>query len=140
VDRLTIAARSENMRRIKSKNSAPELRVRRIVHGLGYRYRLHEHNLPGRPDLIFPGRKRIIFVHGCFWHSHDRCNLAHTPRSRQDYWHLKLERNKQRDQAHQRALKALGWKTLIIWECETKDADAGALTERLQNFLEEQAD
>jgi DNA mismatch endonuclease, patch repair protein len=134
VDRLTAAARSENMRRIKSKDPNPELAVRRMVHGLGYRYRLHGHHLPGRPDLIFSGRKKIIFVHGCFWHSHALCNLAHTPQSRQDYWKPKLDRNKERDKAHRRALKALGWETLVIWECEVKAADA--LARRLQSFLE----
>ena len=135
MDRLTAAARSENMRRIKSKDSTPEITVRRLVHGLGYRYRLHDHQLPGRPDLVFPKRRKIVFVHGCFWHSHNRCKLAHVPASRQEYWRPKLERNKHRDVAHRRALEALGWDTLVIWECEVKRTET--LAHRLQDFLEE---
>ncbi|HXP86473.1 MAG TPA: very short patch repair endonuclease [Bryobacteraceae bacterium] len=133
MDRITNEARSENMRRIKSKDSTPELTVRRLVHRLGYRYRLHDHKLPGRPDLIFPGRRKIIFVHGCFWHQHKRCTLSHTPKSRQYYWQPKLERNTARDRAHRRTLATMGWKTLVIWECETKATSA--LSKRLQDFL-----
>jgi DNA mismatch endonuclease (patch repair protein) len=132
MDRVTTAQRSENMRRIKSKDSNPELFVRRLVHQLGYRYRLHDHVLPGRPDLVFGGRQKIIFVHGCFWHGHHPCKLAHTPASRQHYWAPKLLRNKTRDRAHLRDLKKLGWGVLVIWECEV--ASAG-LPDRIRQFL-----
>ena len=121
------------MRRIKSKDSGPELTVRRLAHRLGYRYRLHDHKLPGRPDLTFPAKRKAVFVHGCFWHSHRHCKMAHIPQSRMEYWHPKLERNRERDRAHLRELKALGWKTLVIWECEAVVSDA--LAERLQRFL-----
>lgn len=133
MDRLTTSARSENMRRIKSKDSTPELIVRRLVHRLGYRYRLHDHTLPGRPDLVFPRRCKIIFLHGCFWHAHTRCKLAHTPASRQEYWQPKLDRNKARDRSHLRALKELGWDVLIIWECEL--TNTVLLADRIRDFL-----
>jgi len=120
------------MRRIKSKDSTPELTVRHLVHRLGYRYRLHDHNLPGRPDLVFRGRRKIIFVHGCFWHVHRHCKLAHVPASRQEYWQPKLQRNRARDGMHRRALKQLGWSVLIVWECEVSSA---RLTERIRRFL-----
>jgi len=133
VDRVTTAQRRENMRRIKSKDSIPELIVRRLVHRLGYRYRLHDHTLPGRPDLVFPRRRKIIFLHGCFWHAHTRCKLAHTPATHQEYWQPKLDRNKARDRAHLRALKELGWDVLIIWECEL--TNTVLLGDRIRGFL-----
>lgn len=133
MDRLTTVARSENMRRIKSKDSIPELFVRRLVHRLGYRYRLHDHQLPGRPDLVFRKRRKIIFVHGCFWHSHNRCKLAHAPASRQEYWQPKLARNRQRFEQHRRTLKALGWEVLVIWECELRRTET--IARRLETFL-----
>jgi DNA mismatch endonuclease (patch repair protein) len=132
VDRLTPTQRSENMRRIKSKNSTPELRVRSLVHRMGYRYRLHNQSLPGRPDLVFAQRKKIIFLHGCFWHAH-QCRIAHTPGSRQEYWTSKLQRNAARDREHQQRLTALGWQVLVIWECELTDMQA--LMERVRKFL-----
>lgn len=133
MDRLTSAQRSANMRRIKSKDSAPELIVRRLVHSLGYRYRLHNHQLPGRPDLVFARRKKIIFVHGCFWHAHG-CRVAHKPRSRQNYWTPKLRRNAERDKDHQQSLRALGWRVLVLWECEI--SDAAALAKRVKRFID----
>ena len=132
MDRLSAAQRSENMRRIKSKDSSAELAVRRLVHGLGYRYHLHDQQLPGRPDMVFPGRRKIIFMHGCFWHQH-RCSRAHTPRSRTEYWKPKLDRNRARDREHRRTLKALGWEVLVIWECEITNLTA--LTHRLKRFF-----
>jgi DNA mismatch endonuclease, patch repair protein len=135
VDRLTKKQRSENMRKIKSKNSKPELLVRSLVHRLGYRYRLHDHSLPGRPDLVFPRRRKVIFVHGCFWHIHHQCKLAHVPASRQEYWQPKLQRNKARDQAHRRALTRCGWRSLVIWECEAGNPEA--ITARLKSFLDD---
>lgn len=109
--------RSENMRRIKSRDTNPEMIVRRLVHAMGYRYRLHRTDLPGKPDMVFAARRKVIFVHGCFWHSHG-CKLSHVPKSNADYWTPKFERNKIRDAAHDVALKSLGWKRLLIWECE----------------------
>lgn len=132
MDRLTKAQRSENMRRIRSKDSVPELFVRQLVHRLGYRYRLHNHQLPGRPDLVFAGRKKIIFVHGCFWHAHD-CKIAHAPGSRQKYWTPKLLRNAQRDKDHQKRLRALGWRVQVLWECELSNP---SLAQRIKKFLD----
>jgi DNA mismatch endonuclease (patch repair protein) len=134
-DKLTPERRSENMRRIKSKGMKPELAVRRLVHGLGYRYRLHRKGLPGKPDLDFGPRRRVIFVHGCFWHGHDEpaCLDGRTPRSNERYWLPKLARNKERDAARMAALRASGWDVLVIWEWETRDI--AALKSRLKAFL-----
>ena len=128
--------RSENMRAIRSKGMRPELAVRSLVHRLGYRYRLHRKDLPGKPDLVFASRRKVIFVHGCFWHSHD-CKIAHTPKSNKGYWMPKLERNRLRDQKHIAALTEAGWQTLVIWECET--AQETALCVRVRNFLEKKS-
>ncbi len=113
--------RSENMRAIRSKGMRPELAVRSMVHRLGYRYRLHKKDLPGKPDLVFASRRKVIFVHGCFWHSHD-CKISHVPKSNTSYWGPKLARNQQRDAAAQVALIEQGWRYLIVWECELDDA------------------
>ncbi|WP_263490445.1 very short patch repair endonuclease [Mesorhizobium sp. CA15] len=124
------------MRKILGKDTKPELLVRRLAHGLGYRYRLHKTNLPGRPDLVFAAKKKVIFVHGCFWHMHNasRCRIAHQPKSNQAYWLPKLQRTALRDQTNQAALSALGWKVLTIWECETKTL--AQVERRLIDFLE----
>jgi DNA mismatch endonuclease (patch repair protein) len=124
-DKLTQEQRSENMRRIRSTDTKPELIVRRFVHAMGYRYRLHRRGLPGRPDLVFASRKKIIFVHGCFWHAHDDANCPdrRTPKSNVVYWHPKLARNKERDQANTTKLKLLGWEVLTVWECDTRDLE-----------------
>jgi DNA mismatch endonuclease (patch repair protein) len=124
--------RSANMRAIRSQDMKPELAVRSLVHRMGYRFRLHRHNLPGRPDLVFPVRKKVIFVHGCFWHSHN-CKTAHVPKSNRDYWGPKLERNRLRDTKHLAELAAAGWKSLIVWECETWDEIT--LQKRVAAFL-----
>jgi DNA mismatch endonuclease, patch repair protein len=124
--------RSANMRAIRSKDMQPELKVRSLVHQLGYRFRLHRKDLPGRPDLVFGPRRKVIFVHGCFWHVHN-CKAAHIPKSNQEYWGLKLERNKTRDGRNIDALKIEGWQVLVIWECETRDEDG--LKVRLRAFL-----
>lgn len=131
-DIMSPKARSALMARIRSVNTRPELVVRRLLHGLGYRYRLHAKNLPGRPDIVFPSRKAAIFVHGCFWHRHD-CGQAYLPKSRQDFWQDKFKRNIERDRENQRALLIGGWKILIIWECEI--GSTIALTGRLSRFL-----
>ena len=123
----------QRMRRVRKVDTKPEMIVRRLVHGLGYRYRLHRRDLPGSPDLVFPSRRKVIFVHGCFWHQHEGCKLANLPRSRTDYWLPKLRRNQERDQASCEQLKADGWKVLVVWECETEDRER--LAERVTSFL-----
>src|SRR5919106_1632532 len=110
--------RSRNMAAIRGKNTAPELVVRRIAHRLGYRFRLHRRDLPGRPDLVFPRLRKVILVHGCFWHQHPGCSLARSPKSRPDYWLPKLRRNQERDAKAAEALKGLGWDLMVLWECE----------------------
>ena len=124
--------RSANMRAIRSKDMGPELAVRRIVHQLGYRYRLHRNDLPGRPDIIFTSRHKIIFVHGCFWHSHG-CKNSHIPKSNVDYWVPKLIRNTTRDAKNLQILSERGWQCLVIWECEIKDRSS--LTSRIRDFF-----
>ena len=125
VDKLTPEERSKNMGKIRSKDTSPEMIVRRLAHRLGYRFRLHRKDLPGKPDLIFPSRKKIIFVHGCFWHQHNarKCKIVRTPKSKKDYWIPKLQRNVERDIQHKNNLKNMGWTTLVIWECETKNPE-----------------
>ena len=124
--------RSANMRAIRSTGMKPELRVRSLAHSLGYRFRLHRTDLPGKPDLAFGPRRKVIFVHGCFWHSHN-CKTAHVPKSNREYWGPKLDRNRIRDQKNIEALKANGWEALVIWECETHDETV--LKKRLKAFL-----
>lgn len=137
MDRITPQQRSANMQRIKSKDMKPELHVRRVVHRLGYRFRLHRCDLPGKPDLVFPARKKVIFVHGCFWHQHPDpdCRIAHMPRSNTSYWLPKLVRTTERDAQNLQALTGLGWTTLVLWEC--KLSDATGLAAQLQGFLDE---
>jgi DNA mismatch endonuclease (patch repair protein) len=124
--------RGANMRAIRSKDMLPELTVRRLVHNLGYRFRLHRKDLPGKPDLVFGPRRKVIFVHGCFWHSHG-CKVAHVPKSNLSYWGPKLQRNKVRDGKNLEALAAGGWEAMVIWECETRNE--GATKKRLSAFL-----
>ena len=126
------------MRSIRSKGMKPEMVVRRLTHSLGYRYRLHRHDLPGRPDMIFPSRRKIIFVHGCFWHQHSdpQCKLARRPRSKSEYWGPKLLRNQERDREHQEKLYAVGWRVLTLWECEIKQRQPRELAARIQYFLD----
>lgn len=132
-DRLSPTRRSENMRRIRSKNTLPEMAVRRIVYRLGYRYRLHVKGLPGKPDLVFRPRKKVIFIHGCFWHQHSSCREGRVPGSKKRYWRPKLARNVERDREHVSALRRSGWKTLILWECEL--GDKTVLVRRIRAFL-----
>lgn len=110
--------RSENMRRIRSKDTTPELFIRRLVFKMGYRYRLHGKRLPSKPDLVFASHKKVIFIHGCFWHQHKNCKETHYPKTNVDYWLPKLRENKARDKENQTKLKKLGWAFLIIWECQ----------------------
>ncbi|WPZ37076.1 DNA mismatch endonuclease Vsr [Thalassobaculum sp. OXR-137] len=123
------------MSRVRAKDTKPEMLVRRLVHALGYRFRLHRKDLPGAPDLVFPGRRKVIFVHGCFWHRHEDCRLARLPKSRREFWVEKLEGNRLRDRANQLRLVEMGWRSLVIWECETRDSNV--LRERVRHFLEE---
>jgi DNA mismatch endonuclease, patch repair protein len=127
------AARSRIMRSIRKKDTKAELTVRSAVHALGYRFRLHRRDLPGSPDLILPRRRKVIFVHGCFWHQHPGCRKATVPRKRVDYWGPKLERNVARDARALVDLQALGWETLVLWECELPDDKA--LRSRLRAFI-----
>lgn len=134
-DRFTPAERSAVMRAVKSTDTSPELVVRRIAHALGFRYRLHDRRLPGSPDLVFAGRRKVIFVHGCFWHRH-RCPAGRSlPATRQDYWTAKFARNVARDRRHTRALQQAGWRVLVVWECQTRRAAQARLRARLERFL-----
>lgn len=121
MDTLSPRERSERMRRIRSRDTSPEMLVRHFVYKLGFRFRLHAPNLPGRPDLVFPSLRKVIFVHGCFWHRHNHCPLARLPKSRLDFWIPKLEQNRIRDANNRRALTRHGWASLVIWECELRD-------------------
>ena len=122
VDTVTPKRRSEIMSGIRSKGMKPEMTVRRQLHSMGYRYRLHRRDLPGKPDLVFPARRKIIFVHGCFWHQHadPACRIARRPKSNREYWMPKLERNVARDAENRARLRELGWKVHVIWECEVR--------------------
>lgn len=124
--------RSQMMAAVRSKDTAPELTVRRLVHSMGYRYRLHRAGLPGKPDLVFPARRKIIFVNDCFWHLHG-CAGSHLPASNQAYWWPKLERNRSRDIEHLKALRAEGWACLVLWECQL--TDMRIVRRRLAKFL-----
>jgi DNA mismatch endonuclease (patch repair protein) len=124
--------RNENMRAIRSKDTLPEIEVRSLVHGLGYRFRLHRADLPGKPDLAFPVRRKVIFVHGCFWHSHN-CKSGLIPKSHQDFWLPKLRRNKVRDSKNLKALAVQGWKAMVIWQCELRDSRSLRL--KIKRFL-----
>jgi DNA mismatch endonuclease (patch repair protein) len=131
VDRVSKEIRSKIMRAIRQKDTKPELLVRRLVTALGYRYRLHKKDLPGRPDLVFPGKKKVIFVHGCFWHVHEGCHLSHIPES--EFWRHKLGANQERDRKTLLLLRELGWDVLILWECELQNEAASR--EKLLGFL-----
>lgn len=122
-DTLDKTARSKRMSLIRGKDTGPEMTVRKLVHAMGYRYRLHRKNLPGSPDLVFARRRKVIFVHGCFWHRHhdSSCKLARLPKSRHEFWIPKLEGNAERDKKSQQLLRDLDWDVLVIWECELKD-------------------
>jgi DNA mismatch endonuclease (patch repair protein) len=122
------------MRAVKGKDTKPEQAVRSLLHALGYRFRLHRRDLPGSPDIVFPGRKAAIFVHGCFWHGHTCTRGGRMPKANADYWAGKLARNKARDATARAALEALGWRVLTVWECEIRDA--AVLADRLRDFLD----
>lgn len=132
VDSVTPALRSEIMSRVRSKDTRPEMMVRRMLHKAGYRYRLHAAHLPGKPDLVFVGRKKVIFIHGCFWHMHESCAMARIPKSRVEFWTAKLISNRNRDTRNVAELRQAGWEVLTIWECELGRSD---LLTRMRLFL-----
>ena len=115
--------RSRNMSAIKSKNTKPEIKVRKVLHSMGYRFRLHSKDLPGSPDIVLPKYKTVIFVHGCFWHRHENCKYASTPKTRKEFWNKKFTENKKRDSEIQEKIKILDWRSVVIWECETKNLE-----------------
>lgn len=133
MDFFTKEQRSKCMSHIKAKDTNPELVVRRTAHAMGYRFRLHRRDLPGTPDLVFPSRQKVIFVHGCFWHRHKGCRLASEPKSRREYWLPKFERTLQRDCEALASLRNQGWQCLVVWECETQNQEM--LSKRLLSFL-----
>ena len=115
--------RSRNMSAIKSKNTKPEIAVRKVLHSMGYRFRLHRKDLPGSPDIVLPKYKTVIFVHGCFWHRHENCKYATTPKTREEFWNNKFRSNVERDLEIQENIKNIEWRSVVIWECETKDIE-----------------
>lgn len=131
-DTRTPAQRRRIMQSVKQKDTGPEIAVRRKLHALGYRFRLHARSLPGRPDLVFPSRKKVIFVNGCFWHGHD-CGKGHLPKSRLDYWKPKIEANKARDERNINELKNADWESLVLWQCEVTRIDEAV--DRVVRFL-----
>lgn len=132
-DTLSKEQRSANMRAVKGCGTGPEMAVRKIVHRLGYRYRLHVRSLPGRPDLVFPSRQKVVFVHGCFWHRHPKCRRATSPKTHKEFWQGKFASNVARDRRASRELKRMDWAVLTVWACELRKPDK--LAERLNDFL-----
>lgn len=130
---MTTAERSRVMRAVKGRDTAPERMVRSLLHRQGFRFRLHRNDLPGTPDIVFPGRKCVVFVHGCFWHGHNCKRGARAPRSNADYWRAKIARNIERNRSQLDELARSGWRVCVVWECETRDTEA--LARRLSRFL-----
>ena len=131
-DTMDKEARSRTMAKVKSKNTGPEMAVRRLLHRAGHRYRLHRPDLPGKPDLVFPKHRLALFIHGCFWHRHG-CKRSTTPKSNAEYWAEKFRRNKERDHENREALEGLGWKHRVIWECEAQTG-AKRISEEMLNL------
>jgi DNA mismatch endonuclease (patch repair protein) len=132
-DRISEARRSWNMSRIRGKDTKPEIAVRSMLHRLGYRFRLHRNDLPGRPDIVLPSRKTVILVHGCYWHRHPDCRYAYSPKSRVDFWENKFSENIARDRRNMDELQSIGWRALVVWECELREPDE--LKKRLKDEL-----
>ena len=130
----TDSLRSALMRKVRRQDTGPEMIVRRLLHREGYRFRLHAGDLPGRPDIVFRGRRKVIFVHGCFWHRHEGCRRTTTPKTRREFWEDKFAANRKRDAVAVSSLKQASWEVAIVWECETEDG--GELKDRLVAFLE----
>lgn len=133
MDRYTKADRSRIMSRVRARDTQPELIVRSTLHRLGFRFRLHRSDLPGKPDIVLPKFRKVIFVHGCFWHQHQGCSKATRPHTNSEFWNAKLDRNIGRDLENYAALVSLSWESLVIWECETRQTDR--LIQRLMDFL-----
>ena len=133
MDTLTVERRSWNMSRIRGKDTRPEIRVRSLLHSMGFRFRLHRRDLPGCPDIVLPKHRKIILVHGCYWHRHEGCRFAYTPKSNVQFWQTKFDQTVARDLAQNAQLRQLGWQVVIVWECETKDPIA--LRKRLQSTI-----
>lgn len=136
VDSVSTQRRSEIMSHIRAKDMVPEMAVRKLVHAKGYRYRIHRKELPGNPDLVFPSRNKVIFVHGCFWHQHQdlSCKITRKPKTNLEYWLPKLKRTQERDKENQKKLKEIGWGVLVIWECEI-EKKLDYVVQQIQNFL-----
>src|SRR5579859_6494174 len=134
MDFLTTKKRSQLMSHVRARNTKPEMAVRRVVRQLGYRFKLHDPSLPARPDLVFSSLRKVIFVHGCFWHRHYRCRKATTPKTRRRFWLGKFDQNKLRDRSTVRQLRRKGWQVLVLWECETRFPEK--LSERISSYLE----
>ncbi|MFH1139876.1 MAG: very short patch repair endonuclease [Pseudomonadota bacterium] len=132
-DHVDPLSRSRMMARVKGKDTKPEKVVRSILHRMGYRFRLHRKDLPGKPDIVLPRHKKIIFVHGCFWHGHEGCSRARRPSTNESFWNTKLNRNQKRDLDNQEILRRSGWKILILWECQIKDIENTVII--LERFL-----
>lgn len=132
MDKISADRRSKLMSRVRTKNTAPELIVRKLLHAMGYRYRLHIKSLPGTPDIVFTKRKKAIFVHGCFWHGH-LCKRGSLPKSNVKFWRTKIEKNTTRDERTRQELETLGWQVLVVWQCETKNSEELSLS--LREFL-----
>lgn len=126
-------ARRRVMRANTGRDTKPELALRHLLHGLGYRFRLHRRDLPGSPDLVFPSRRKVVFVHGCYWHGHEGCRRANTPKTNAGFWSAKIEANRARDARNLARLEAAGWQSLIVWECELGDPDR--VVQRSRVFL-----
>ncbi|UOD30873.1 DNA mismatch endonuclease Vsr [Massilia violaceinigra] len=133
MDKLTSEHRSWLMRQVKAKNTKPEIAVRRLIYAAGFRYRLHVTHLPGKPDIVFLGRRKVIFVHGCFWHGHDGCRYGRLPKEREDFWREKIKNNQARDLRNIIDLETTAWKVLVVWQCELKDCES--LLEKLNEFI-----
>lgn len=133
---LTPEQRSKLMSRVRDKDTQPEIAVRRLIYGLGYRYRLHRRDLPGKPDLVFPGRKKVIFIHGCYWHRHACHRGQSMPSTNVGFWQAKFERTIRRDRVTKDKLRRQGWKCLVVWECQVKKQDR--LKRRIKNFLDKE--
>lgn len=132
VDTRTPAQRRHIMQSVGQKDTGPELAIRRALHRLGYRFRLHEKKLPGRPDIVFPSRHKVVFIHGCFWHGHN-CSKGKLPKSRNEYWIPKIEANKDRDERTINALREAGWESLVVWQCQVTDLDSAVAC--IRHFL-----
>lgn len=134
LDKLTPEERSKHMSKIKGKNTKPEMVVRKFLHANGFRFRLHDKSIPGRPDIKLPKYKTVIFIHGCFWHGHSNCRIYQMPKTRVDFWNNKISANKERDNDRISTLKAMGWNVIVLWECELKPTKRAGT---LQSLIEQ---